>query len=65
MVELNGCKPRKVTVKGPYTFSIGDTSDLSPYKTGGIFQQVKMPKIIQFVSYQFTVMIINTNLFGS
>ncbi|KZT41096.1 ubiquitin activating enzyme [Sistotremastrum suecicum HHB10207 ss-3] len=50
MVELNGCKPRKVTVKGPYTFSIGDTSDLSPYKTGGIFQQVKMPKIIQFKS---------------
>lgn len=49
MVELNGCEPRKVTVKGPYTFSIGDTTDLGDYKTGGIFTQVKMPKIISFV----------------
>ena len=51
MTELNGCEPRKVTVKGPYTFSIGDTSDLGDYKTGGIFTQVKMPKILDFVSY--------------
>ena len=49
MTELNGCEPRKITVKGPYTFSIGDTSGLSEYKTGGIFTQVKMPKILQFV----------------
>lgn len=49
MTELNACEPRKVTVKGPYTFSIGDTSNLSDYKTGGIFTQVKMPKIIDFV----------------
>jgi len=48
MEELNGCKPRKVTVKGPYTFTIGDTSDLSDYVQGGIFTQVKMPKIIEF-----------------
>jgi len=52
MTELNGCEPRKVTVKGPYTFSIGDTSNLSDYKTGGIFTQVKMPKIIDFVRGQ-------------
>lgn len=52
MTELNGCEPRKVTVKGPYTFSIGDTSNLSDYKTGGIFTQVKMPKIIEFKSLQ-------------
>ena len=51
MTELNGCEPRKITVKGPYTFSIGDTSDLGNYKTGGIFTQVKMPKILDFVSY--------------
>lgn len=51
MIELNGCEPRKITVKGPYTFSIGDTSDLGDYKTGGIFTQVKMPKILDFVSY--------------
>ena len=49
MTELNGCEPRKVTVKGPYTFAIGDTSGLSDYKSGGIFTQVKMPKILQFV----------------
>jgi hypothetical protein len=50
MTELNGCEPRKISVKGPYTFTIGDTSNLSDYKTGGIFTQVKMPKIIDFVS---------------
>ncbi|KIM83749.1 hypothetical protein PILCRDRAFT_412109 [Piloderma croceum F 1598] len=50
MEELNGCKPRKVTVKGPYTFTIGDTSGLSDYIRGGIFNQVKMPKIIEFKS---------------
>ncbi|RDB23272.1 Ubiquitin-activating enzyme E1 1 [Hypsizygus marmoreus] len=48
MTELNGCEPRKVSVKGPYTFAIGDTSKLGAYKTGGIFTQVKMPKIIDF-----------------
>ena len=52
MTELNGCEPRKIAVKGPYTFSIGDTSDLGDYKTGGIFTQVKMPKILDFVSYK-------------
>ena len=49
MEELNGCKPRKVTVKGPYTFTVGDTTGLSTYVRGGIFTQVKMPKIIEFV----------------
>ncbi|KAF8165027.1 ubiquitin activating enzyme [Crassisporium funariophilum] len=50
MTELNGCEPRKISVKGPYTFSIGDTSNLSDYKTGGIFAQVKMPKVLDFKS---------------
>ena len=50
MTELNGCEPRKVSVKGPYTFTIGDTSGLGTYKAGGIFTQVKMPKIVDFVS---------------
>lgn len=50
MEGLNGCKPRKVTVKGPYTFTIGDTTDLGDYVSGGIFTQVKMPKILEFVS---------------
>lgn len=66
MTELNGCEPRKISVKGrpppatsiscrlnfhtgPYTFSIGDTSNFAKYTGGGIFQQVKVPKIINFV----------------
>lgn len=48
MEALNGCEPRKVTTKGPYTFTIGDVSDLGQYKRGGLFQQVKMPKFIDF-----------------
>ena len=35
---------------GPYTFSIGDTSDFSEYVRGGIISQVKMPKTVSFVS---------------
>jgi ubiquitin-activating enzyme E1 len=60
MDALNGCEPRKVTVKGgcnvtclmpgPYTFTIGSTKGLGTYKSGGLFTQVKMPKIIKFVS---------------
>ncbi|KAK4458491.1 hypothetical protein QBC42DRAFT_300244 [Cladorrhinum samala] len=48
MEGLNGCEPRKVTVKGPYTFSIGDVSGLGQYKSGGLYQQVKMPKFVSF-----------------
>ncbi|KAF9076472.1 ubiquitin activating enzyme [Rhodocollybia butyracea] len=50
MTELNGCEPRKVSVKGPYTFTIGDTTGLGDYIRGGIFTQVKMPKILDFAS---------------
>ncbi|KAH7031068.1 uncharacterized protein B0I36DRAFT_267760 [Microdochium trichocladiopsis] len=48
MEGLNGAEPRKITVKGPYTFSIGDVSGLGQYKRGGLYQQVKMPKFIDF-----------------
>lgn len=51
MTQLNNCNPRKVTVKGPYTFTIGNTSDLGEYIRGGIFTQVKMPRILEFVSH--------------
>ncbi|KFA63658.1 hypothetical protein S40285_03172 [Stachybotrys chlorohalonatus IBT 40285] len=51
MEGLNGCEPRKITVKGPYTFSIGDVSGLGQYKRGGVYQQVKMPKIIDFKGF--------------
>lgn len=36
---------------GPYTFSIGDTSTLGDYVSGGIFTQVKQPKIWNFVGW--------------
>jgi len=49
MTELNGCEPRKITVLGPYTFSIGDTSNFSDYISGGLFHQVKQPKTLKFV----------------
>ena len=51
MEELNGAAPRKITVKGPYSFSIGDVSDLSKYQGGGLFSQVKMPKVVNFQSF--------------
>ncbi|PKI83669.1 E1 ubiquitin-activating enzyme [Malassezia vespertilionis] len=50
MSELNNMEPRRVTVKGPYTFTIGDTSSFSEYKTGGIFKQVKQPSVLHFSS---------------
>ncbi|KAI5479371.1 ubiquitin-activating enzyme E1 [Pseudohyphozyma bogoriensis] len=39
---------RKVTVKGPYTFTIGNTVGLGAYKRGGWFHQVKIPKLLDF-----------------
>ena len=48
MSELNGCEPRKIKVLGPYTFSIGDTTNFSKYIRGGIVTQVKMPKKLHF-----------------
>ncbi|KAI7827274.1 hypothetical protein BX661DRAFT_182968 [Kickxella alabastrina] len=51
MTELNACEPRKVKVLGPYTFSIGDTTSLSPYRRGGLFQQVKTPISLSFAPF--------------
>ncbi|GAB7338869.1 hypothetical protein MBLNU457_5555t1 [Dothideomycetes sp. NU457] len=48
MEKLNGSAPRKIEVKGPYTFSIGNVSDLGQYKRGGLYTQVKMPKFLDF-----------------
>ena len=49
MNELNG-NEFKIKVLGPYTFSIGDTSSFGNYSMGGIAEEVKKQKIIQFVS---------------
>ncbi|KAG8460806.1 hypothetical protein KFE25_010861 [Diacronema lutheri] len=46
MTELNGCAPLKISVKGPYTFSVGDTSAYGDYVGGGYAHQVKMPATI-------------------
>ncbi|KAF2108059.1 hypothetical protein BDV96DRAFT_588146 [Lophiotrema nucula] len=48
MEKLNGCAPRKIEVKGPYSFSIGDVSGHGDYTGGGQYIQVKMPKILNF-----------------
>lgn len=48
MEGLNNDTPHKITVKGPYTFSIGDVSKFGQYQRGGLYQQVKMPKILDF-----------------
>ncbi|KAF9982725.1 hypothetical protein BGZ65_002560 [Modicella reniformis] len=50
MEALNNCEPKKVKVLGPYTFSIGDTTGLGSYVREGRFQQVKMPKYLDFLS---------------
>lgn len=50
MEGLNDSNPRKITVKGPYTFSIGSVSSLGQYKRGGLYTQVKEPKKIDFQS---------------
>ncbi|CAG8970781.1 hypothetical protein HYALB_00001568 [Hymenoscyphus albidus] len=55
MEALNMAEPRKVTVKGPYTFSIGDVSGLGTYKKGGMYQQVKMPKFIDFKTITLSI----------
>lgn len=38
-----------ISYPGPYTFSIGDTSELSDYVSGGYAIQCKMPKTLNFV----------------
>ena len=48
MTQLNGCKPRKITVKDPYNFEIGDTSTFGAYVRGGTVLQVKQPETLQF-----------------
>ncbi|KAJ1727979.1 E1 ubiquitin-activating protein [Coemansia biformis] len=51
MAELNAGEPRRIKTIGPYTFSIGDTTSLSPYVGGGVFTQVKEPTTLDFASY--------------
>ncbi len=54
-IELNAISPMSVKVMNPFSFSIGDTSHISPYIDGGEFIQVKQPKIVHFNSLQDSV----------
>ncbi|XP_077158990.1 ubiquitin-like modifier-activating enzyme 6 [Paroedura picta] len=44
---LNGSM-HQIAVVSPYSFSIGDTTDMEPYLHGGIAVQVKTPKTFHF-----------------
>lgn len=51
MTQLNKSSDAKavpVTVLGPYTFSIGDTSAFDAYESGGVFEQVKQLQVMTF-----------------
>jgi ubiquitin-activating enzyme E1 len=47
MVELNG-NEFPIKVLDSYSFSIGDTSALSPYLGGGLATEVKVPSLVAF-----------------
>uniref|UniRef100_A0A5F8A110 Ubiquitin-like modifier-activating enzyme 6 n=1 Tax=Macaca mulatta TaxID=9544 RepID=A0A5F8A110_MACMU len=47
MTGLNG-SIQQITVISPFSFSIGDTTELEPYLHGGIAVQVKTPKTVFF-----------------
>uniref|UniRef100_A0A8C4PSJ0 Ubiquitin-like modifier-activating enzyme 6 n=1 Tax=Equus asinus asinus TaxID=83772 RepID=A0A8C4PSJ0_EQUAS len=51
MTGLNG-STQQITVVSPFSFSIGDTTELEPYLHGGIAVQVKTPKTFCFASLQ-------------
>ena len=44
-----------LSITGPYTFSIGNTSNFSKYERGGIAAQVKMPKTINFKPFSESI----------
>ncbi|PNI82595.1 UBA6 isoform 4, partial [Pan troglodytes] len=51
MTGLNG-SIQQITVISPFSFSIGDTTELEPYLHGGIAVQVKTPKTVFFESLE-------------
>lgn len=51
MTEING-QQYKITIRDPYTFTIGDTSKFSAYVGGGIATEVKVPVFMKFHSLQ-------------
>ncbi len=51
MNKLNDGVPREIKYVSPIAFSIGDTSNYGEYVSGGIVEQVKVPKNYKFASY--------------
>ncbi|KAI6654210.1 Ubiquitin-like modifier-activating enzyme 1 [Oopsacas minuta] len=50
MEGLNNSPPREVTVITPYSFSIGDTSELNEYTDRGVVTECKTPITVEFKS---------------
>ena len=50
MAEINNCGPFEVKKISAYKFSIGDTSSFSRYTRGGIVNQIKLTKTLNFRS---------------
>jgi ubiquitin-activating enzyme E1 len=50
MTELNG-KTKKIERRTQYTFTIDDTTGLSPYISGGYVTQIKNLTTISFVRH--------------
>uniref|UniRef100_A0A671XJX4 E1 ubiquitin-activating enzyme n=1 Tax=Sparus aurata TaxID=8175 RepID=A0A671XJX4_SPAAU len=48
MTELNSMESVEIKVRGPYSFSICDTSGFSKYERGGIVTEVKQPFKVNF-----------------
>ncbi|EAL72486.1 ubiquitin activating enzyme E1 [Dictyostelium discoideum AX4] len=48
MSALNDLPPQKIKTISPLTFSIGDTTNLPPYTSGGYVTEVKQPKVVDF-----------------
>jgi hypothetical protein len=47
MTEING-QSFKIEIKSPHSFTIGDTRSFSPYVSGGICNEIKVPYEIKF-----------------
>ncbi|UKK01853.2 ubiquitin-activating enzyme E1 [Theileria orientalis] len=52
MVELNNKEPLQINVNSKSSFTIGDTSKYSQYISGGVVTEVKIPKRIDFRSFE-------------
>ena len=55
MSEINGLGPVEIKFISPLSFSIGDTRGFSAYTCEGIVEQVKVPTIFHFKSYEETL----------